>query len=116
MFQIKTASTAGGDTYEKIARIAFANLTNGNWIQVVNIYDPTRLPNSVFINVTVNCSCGDSRVSEDYGLFETYPLRPGENLSSVANASGAPAELLQRFNPGSNFSAGSGIVFVPAKG
>ncbi|KAL3521925.1 hypothetical protein ACH5RR_014759 [Cinchona calisaya] len=108
--------TQGGDTYEKIARIAFANLTNGYWIEVVNTYDPTRLPNFVFINVTVNCSCGDSHISKDFGLFETYPLRPGESLSSLANASGVSAELLQRFNLGSDFSAGQGIVFVPAKG
>ncbi|KAA8520132.1 hypothetical protein F0562_014388 [Nyssa sinensis] len=46
--------------------------------------------------------------SADYGLFATYPLRPGENLSSVAMESGVQAELLQRFNPGSDFGAGTG--------
>ncbi|KAI5672996.1 hypothetical protein M9H77_13360 [Catharanthus roseus] len=105
-----------GDTYVKIARIAFSNLTNAYWIQLVNTYDPTRVPDFIIINVTVNCSCGDTSVSKDYGLFATYPLHSGENLSSVATASGVPPVLLQRFNPGSDFSSGSGIVFVPAKG
>ncbi|CAI9086830.1 OLC1v1020749C2 [Oldenlandia corymbosa var. corymbosa] len=107
--------TQAGDTYKNIARIAFSNLTNADWIQAVNTYDPPGILPYVIINVTVNCSCGDRKVSGDYGLFETYPLRDGENLSSVAMASGVSADLLQKFNPGINFSAGSGIVFVPAK-
>lgn len=69
------------------------------------------------INVTVNCSCGDAGVSEEYGLFDTYPLRDGESLQSVATRFGLAGkeELLQRFNPGVNFSTGKGIVFVPVK-
>lgn len=105
-----------GDTYVKISRMAFSNLTNSYWMQSVNTYDPTRIPDFAIINVTVNCSCGESKVSKDYGLFATYPLRADDNLSSVATAAGIPADLLQRFNPKSNFSSGSGIVFVPAKG
>ncbi|CAK9137260.1 unnamed protein product [Ilex paraguariensis] len=105
-----------GDTYYKVARVAFSNLTTEYWVQRVNTYDPTQVPDFAHINVTVNCSCGDKHVSKDYGLFATYPLRVDENLSSVATKSGVPAELLLRFNPGSNFNAGSGLVFVPAKG
>ncbi|XP_065878559.1 lysM domain receptor-like kinase 3 [Euphorbia lathyris] len=109
-------TTQSGDTYDKIARIAFSNLTDEDWIHRVNVYDPTRIPDNVPINVTVNCSCGDKSVSMKYGLFATYPLLSGENLSSLAADSGVVSELLQRYNPGLDFSGGSGIAYVPAKG
>ncbi|KAL2475689.1 Chitin elicitor receptor kinase 1 [Abeliophyllum distichum] len=112
-FEYKTQS---GDTYAKVAGLAFANLTTQYWIQRVNNYEPTQIPDFAPINVTINCSCGDRHVSKDYGLFTTYPLRPGEDLASVANESELPADLLQRFNPQSDFGAGSGNVFLPAKG
>ncbi|KAH0772089.1 hypothetical protein KY290_016070 [Solanum tuberosum] len=95
--------------------MAFANLTAEYWLKRVNNYDPTNIPNYAMINVTVNCSCGDGEVSDDYGLFATYPIRPGENLSTVAVGSGVSAELLEKFNPGLDFGSGSGIVFVPAR-
>ncbi|KAA8515547.1 hypothetical protein F0562_018842 [Nyssa sinensis] len=107
--------TQPDDTYGKVARVVFANLTTVDWVIRVNVYDPAQIPSFVPINVTVNCSCGDGHLSNDYGLFVTYPLRPGENLSSLAAESGVPAELLQRFNPGSDFGAGTGPVFVPAR-
>lgn len=108
--------TQTGDTYDRVATTVFANLTTEDWVQRVNVYEPTRIPNGATINVTVNCSCGDGHVSKDYGLFSTYPLRPGESLSTVADESGVAGEVLQRFNPGEDFSAGNGLVFVPAKG
>nr|POF22829.1 lysm domain receptor-like kinase 3 [Quercus suber] len=111
-----TYITQFGDTYDSIAKFPYSNLTNKDWLQRVNSYQPTRIPDYVPINVTVNCSCGDRHVSKDYALFATYPLRPGEDLSSVAAESGVPAHLLELYNPGSNFSAGNGLVFVPAKG
>lgn len=104
------------DTYLRIARKAFANLTTGDWVHRVNIYVDTRIPNNAALNVTVNCSCGDRRVSKDYGLFVTYPLRPEDNLSSIAAESGLLADLLQRYNLGTNFNSGTGIVYLPAKG
>ncbi|KAL0328757.1 UNVERIFIED_CONTAM: Malonyl-CoA decarboxylase, mitochondrial [Sesamum calycinum] len=104
------------DTYSNVARFAFANLTTDYWIQRVNVYDPIQVPDSVPINVTVNCSCGDRHVSRDYGLFATYPLRAGESLQSLAAETGVPGNLLERFNEGLHFSPGSGIVFLPAKG
>ncbi|XP_062160386.1 lysM domain receptor-like kinase 3 isoform X2 [Alnus glutinosa] len=108
--------TQFGDTYDKVAQKVFANLTTEDWVHRVNTYAPTQIPDYVPINVTVNCSCGDRKVSKDYGLFMTYPLRPGENLSTVAAESGLPAMLLEMYNPGSNFSAGTGLVYLPAKG
>ncbi|KAK0579404.1 hypothetical protein LWI29_025929 [Acer saccharum] len=110
-----TYLTQPGDTYEKVAGTAFANLTTRDWVQRVNKFEPTQIPANVSINVTVNCSCGNRQVSKDYGLFSTYPLRPGDNLSVVADQSSVPADLLEKFNPSSNFSAGSGIVYVPAE-
>ncbi|KAI5570189.1 hypothetical protein BDE02_11G009600 [Populus trichocarpa] len=107
--------TQSGDTYHKIARNAFSNLTTEDWVHRVNIYDITEIPNYVPINVTVNCTCGDKQVSRDYGLFATYPLRPGENLSSLEAESGVPADLLEKYNLGTDFNAGGGIVYVPAK-
>ncbi|XVF27939.1 hypothetical protein REPUB_Repub14bG0152500 [Reevesia pubescens] len=111
-----TYFTQFGDTYDKIASNSFANLTTEDWVRRVNVYDATRIPDHETINVTVNCSCGDGQVSRDYGLFSTYPLRPGENLSFIAAESNVSADLLGRYNPGSNFSAGTGLIFVPAKG
>ncbi|KAJ4703971.1 putative Receptor protein kinase [Melia azedarach] len=111
-----TYRTQFGDTYKKIASFAFANLTTEDWVRRVNVYEPTRIPDYALINVTVNCSCGDKSTSRDYGLFTTYPLRTGENLSFIAAESGVAAALIQRYNPGINFSAGTGLAFVPAKG
>ncbi|KAJ0621385.1 putative protein kinase RLK-Pelle-LysM family [Helianthus annuus] len=107
--------TQVGDTYSKVAKEVFANLTDEYWVQLVNIFDPAQIPDFADVNVTVNCTCGDKHVSKDYGLFATYPLQPGEDLWSLSKDSGVPMMLLERFNPGSNFSAGSGPVFVPAK-
>ncbi|KAG6420499.1 hypothetical protein SASPL_117030 [Salvia splendens] len=108
--------TQKDDTYSRVAKFVFANLTTDYWIQRVNVYDPTQVPDSVPINVTVNCSCGDPKVIRVYGLFATYPLLPGETLMSLAADTGVPPELLKEFNPVSNFEAGSGTVFLPAKG
>lgn len=108
--------TQRDDTYVKVASFVFANLTTDVWIQRVNYYDPNQVPDFVPINVTVNCSCGDGRVSTDYGLFATYPLLKGESLAGLAMETGVSADLLQRFNQGVDFNAGSGIVFLPARG
>lgn len=109
-------TTQFGDTYDRIAERAFSNLTTEDWVHRVNEYPPTRIPDDVQINVTVNCSCGNRRVSMKYGLFATYPLRDGENLSTVAAAAGITDDLVRRYNPAADFSAGTGLVFVPAKG
>ncbi|GLT33532.1 hypothetical protein SLA2020_081130 [Shorea laevis] len=105
-----------GDTYDKVAQTYYANLTTGDWLQKVNSYDQHKLQPKMEIKVMVNCSCGDERVSKNYGLFMTYPLRQGDSLSSVAEEAGVLPEILQKYNPEVDFSAGSGLVFVPAKG
>ncbi|KAL5076242.1 hypothetical protein RYX36_015226 [Vicia faba] len=103
-----------GDTYESVAGSNYANLTSVQELRNFNSYPPNNIPDTGTLNVTVNCSCGDREIG-DYGLFVTYPLRPGETLGSVANSTKLDPGLLQRYNPGVNFNQGSGLVFIPGK-
>lgn len=107
---------AAEDTYISIATQNYSNLTTAEWLQKFNPYKPTSIPDSGTLNVTINCSCGNSEVSKDYGLFITYPLRPEDSLQSIANKTGVESELLLQYNPGVNFSHGSGLVYIPGKG
>ncbi|XP_061338163.1 lysM domain receptor-like kinase 3 [Gastrolobium bilobum] len=108
-------SYAAGDTYDLIAKMYYANLTTVELLQRFNSYDPNDITLNAKLNVTVNCSCGNTQISEDYGLFITYPLRPGDNMQNIANETNLEAELLQNYNPGVNFSKESGIVFIPGR-
>lgn len=114
-----TYTIKSGDTYQKIATEYYANLTTVSELLQYNSYNPNNLPDTNgLLNVTVNCSCGDSSVSMDYGLFISYPLRPEDTLTSVltqTNLSTDMADLVQKYNPGVNFSQGSGLVYVPGK-
>jgi len=103
------------DSYEYVARTVYSNLTDVAWLRSFNSYPPDNIPDTATLNVTVNCSCGNSDVS-DYGLFITYPLRTGETLGSVASAVSLDSGLLQRYNPSVNFNQGSGLVYIPGKG
>ncbi|KAI3703998.1 hypothetical protein L1987_74199 [Smallanthus sonchifolius] len=103
------------DTYPSIAETRYANLTTADWIQRFNSYDRYRLPDDANINVTVNCSCGDGSISKDYGLFVTYPLRPGETLDSISSAANLSSDLIRSFNPDVNFSQGSGLIYIPGR-
>ncbi|KAF7815378.1 lysM domain receptor-like kinase 3 isoform X1 [Senna tora] len=105
-----------GDTYTTVANQSYSNLTTDSFLQSSNSYRPTNIPDSGTLNVTVNCSCGNSKVSKDYGLFVTYPLRDDDSLESIANQSDLDPVLLQRYNPGVNFSKGSGLVYIPGRG
>ncbi|KAI9095330.1 hypothetical protein K1719_026364 [Acacia pycnantha] len=104
-----------GDTYALIANQNYANLTTVSMLESANRYSPENIPESGTLNVTVNCSCGDSKVSKEYGLFVTYPLRAEDSLDSIANMTGLHQELLQRYNPGVDFNKGSGLVYIPGK-
>ncbi|KAA8524730.1 hypothetical protein F0562_011153 [Nyssa sinensis] len=104
-----------GDTYDRVANVYYANLTTTQWLERFNSYNPNLIPDTGRLNVTVSCSCGDSSVSKDYGLFVTYPLRPGETLESIATQTNLSANLLQRYNQNVNFSAGSGLVYIPGR-
>ncbi|KAL5065678.1 hypothetical protein RYX36_027415 [Vicia faba] len=80
-----------------------------------NSYDPNHIPAKAKVNVTVNCSCGNSQISKDYGLFVIYPLRSMDTLEKITNESKLDEGLIQNFNPNVNFSRGSGIVFIPGR-
>ncbi|TMW93234.1 hypothetical protein EJD97_011997 [Solanum chilense] len=108
--QVKTSTT-----YPRITRLYCSNLTTVEKLQESNSYDPNNVPVNSIVKVIVNCSCGNSHVSKDYGLFITYPLRPGENLVTLANDFSLPQKLLEDYNPEANFSSGSGLVFIPGK-
>ncbi|XWS75771.1 hypothetical protein CRYUN_Cryun01aG0120900 [Craigia yunnanensis] len=106
------------DTYEKIASLYYSNLTTVEWLQQFNVYEANEMPDNVKLNVTVNCSCGDSSVSKDFGLFITYPLRPGETLDTVLNQTNLSEDvegLVQSYNKGVNFSQGDDLVYIPGK-
>ncbi|WVZ91960.1 hypothetical protein U9M48_038063 [Paspalum notatum var. saurae] len=107
-----------GDTYASIAA-NFANLTTADWLSQANSYPANNIPDTATVNVTVNCSCGDASISPDYGLFLTYPLSDGQNLTSIAqnNSFSSPADLqlLNEYNPGMSTNT-SGLIFIPVKG
>lgn len=105
-----------GDHYEGLSKVYYSNLTTVEMMMRFNAYQPETIPIGAELNVLVNCSCGRSDVSKDYGLFVTYPLRSGESLSSLANELGLPQRFLQDYNSGVDFGSGSGLVFVPGKG
>ncbi|CAN0914422.1 LysM domain receptor-like kinase 3 [Linum grandiflorum] len=108
--------TVTGDTYDRIAGRNYANLTTVDWLRRFNTYPAENIPDTnAVVNVTVNCSCGDSLISREYGLFVTYPLQQGDSLDSLARSSNVSGELLQRYNAGVNFSSGRGLVYVPGR-
>lgn len=109
-------SAAAGDTYDSIAKVTYANLTTVELLRRFNSYGQNGIPTNGKVNVTVNCSCGNSQVSQDYGLFITYPLMPDDSLHDIANDTHLDAQLLQNYNPGVNFSQENGIVFIPGRG
>ncbi|XP_052108117.1 lysM domain receptor-like kinase 3 isoform X1 [Arachis duranensis] len=108
-------SVLSSDTYDTIANWSYSNLVTAEWLQNTNTYSPNNIPYPATVNVTVNCSCGNGDVSKDYGLFITYPLRHEDSLESIANKTKIDAKLLQGYNPGVNFSKGSGLVYIPGK-
>ncbi|XP_042976080.1 lysM domain receptor-like kinase 3 isoform X1 [Carya illinoinensis] len=106
------------DTYDTVAQQRYANLTTTDMLMKFNTYDPNRIPDVGTMSIPVNCSCGNSAVSKEFGLFATYPLRPGDTLELVAAEAGLNSSyttLLQSYNPGVNFSQGSGVVYIPGK-
>ncbi|XP_049934071.1 chitin elicitor receptor kinase 1 [Nymphaea colorata] len=104
-----------GDTYEKISD-HYSNLTSSAWLQATNSYPETRIPDTGSLNVTINCSCGNAEVSPNYGLFLTYPLTAGDNVSGLSSQYNVTADLLQKYNPSVDFKLGSGLVFIPVQG
>ncbi|KAG6750085.1 hypothetical protein POTOM_047163 [Populus tomentosa] len=103
------------NTYTDVANTYYANLTTIPSLVYFNNYSEFNIPDNGKLNVSVNCSCGDSSVSKDYGLFMTYPLQPNDTLESIANQTNVTQELLQRYNVGFDFSRETGVVYIPTK-
>nr|XP_009775045.1 PREDICTED: chitin elicitor receptor kinase 1 isoform X2 [Nicotiana sylvestris] len=103
-----------GDTYAQVAS-NYSDLTTVDLLKRFNSHPENNIPDDVTLKVVVNCSCGNKDVSKDFGLFVTYPLRPEDNLTAVASTANISAELIRSYNPGANFSAGKGIVFIPGR-
>lgn len=110
-----TYDVVSGDNYETIAEQYYSNLTTVQLLRRFNSYPDFNIPDTGQLNVTVNCSCGDKDVSKAFGLFVTYPLRPGESLESVALASNLSSALVRSYNPTANFSDGTSVVYIPGK-
>ncbi|XP_049351791.1 lysM domain receptor-like kinase 3 [Solanum verrucosum] len=108
-------NVSANDTYDLIARRRYSSLTNKELLMRDNSYPDNNIPDHVTLNVTVNCSCGNKDVSKDYGLFITYPMRPGENLSYIALVTNTSSKLIEMYNPMANFSAGSGLLYIPGR-
>ncbi|CAM8993428.1 unnamed protein product [Rhodiola kirilowii] len=109
-------SVQPGDYYSLIAETYYSNLATYEWLEKFNSYPEDDIPDTnAVINVTVNCSCGDSSISKDYGLFITYPLMETDTPESIANESGISQDLFSRYNPNADFAAGSGLVYIPGK-
>ncbi|KAH7511285.1 hypothetical protein FEM48_ZijujUnG0028100 [Ziziphus jujuba var. spinosa] len=87
-----------GNTYKEIAQTYYANLTTIDSLAHFNSYNPNNIPLSGQIKVIVNCSCGDSAISKDYGLFITYPIQEEDSLESIAANESIDPQLLQRYN------------------
>nr|ASM47288.1 lysm-containing receptor kinase 3.3 [Trema orientale] len=109
-------NVVSSDTYQKVVS-KYSNLTTVQSLTESNPqYDPNNIPDvNGKLNVTVNCSCGNSQISKAYGLFISYPLRWDDTLDKIATAQNISADLISKYNPGVNFSQGSGLVFIPGK-
>ncbi|KAM3290496.1 lysM domain receptor-like kinase 3 isoform X1 [Capsicum chacoense] len=102
-------TVSSGDSYGYIAEHRYSHLITAEWLMWFNNN------RAVTLMVIVNCSCGNEHVSKDYGLFITYPMKPGENLKSIALNTNTSSELIQMYNPGLNFSAGTGLLYIPGR-
>ncbi|CAN4103659.1 unnamed protein product [Withania somnifera] len=110
-YEVKT-----GDTYELVTR-NYSDLTTVDSMKKFNSFPENNIPNGVSLRVVVNCSCGNRDVSEDFGLFITYPVRAEDNLTSVASAANVSGEIILRYNPGadSKLNFGQGIIYIPGR-
>ncbi|KAG6549898.1 hypothetical protein Mapa_008406 [Marchantia paleacea] len=107
------------DTVAQIAQLRYQDLSREEWIvQASDLNNVETIYAGLKVTVPVNCSCGDPAVSPDYGLFLTYPIRDGDNMTTIAQQFETNETLLQRYNPSikwSNLSPSTDIIFIPQK-
>nr|GMC58760.1 26S protease regulatory subunit 8 homolog A [Ipomoea batatas] len=102
-------SIQAGDTLYIISTMHYSNLTTFQWLSKFDnilVEDVFTMAPGVKLDVIINCSCGNGDLPNNYDLFITYPLSPGESLQSVAKAANVSEDLVRRYNQGVNFSAG----------
>ncbi|KAK4369349.1 hypothetical protein RND71_013141 [Anisodus tanguticus] len=104
------------DTYGLVTS-NYSDLTTVDLMKRFNSFPENNIPDTATLNVTVNCYCGDSNVSKDYGLFVTYPIRAEDNLTSVASAANVSEAIIRRYNPEADakLDKGEGIIFIPGR-
>ncbi|KAL2629729.1 hypothetical protein R1flu_014415 [Riccia fluitans] len=107
------------DTITEIAEDLYENLSRNEWISKANpsIKDTT-IYEGLRLNIPVNCSCGDPDISLEYGLFVTYPLRSGDNVSGLAEQFQTDELTIQKYNPSVNWnrlSPGEDIIYIPQR-
>eukprot|EP00249_Psilotum_nudum_P023097 c28746_g1_i1 orf=348-2288(-) len=106
-----------GDTATTIAQVKYEFLSTTEWMSAVNTQDINEIyPNNV-LNVPVNCSCGNPKVSKAYGLFATYVAEDNDSLARLSEKFNISANLLQQYNSVdlNNLQTHASIVFAPEK-
>lgn len=104
------------NSYTNISTDIYQNLTQPSWIATGSDF----VKAGAYLNIPVNCSCGDPGVNSSYGLFLTYPVVAGTggNLNGIASGFNTSTELLRRFNPNIVWdnSQPTQYAFIPVPG
>lgn len=104
---------SGADTVNNISSVIYQNLTTPSAILEAS-------SSGSYLQIPINCSCGDPTVSSDYGLFLTYVVAAGKagNVSGIASDYNTTQELLKQYNPNVVWdnSQPNQIAFIPVTG
>lgn len=96
-------------TYEKLStESAVAAASNVANVNLINVGDT--------LNIPVKCYCGDPSVNSSYGLFTTYVVHSGDQLSALASNFSVDADLITKYNPSISTLQADQIIFIPARG
>lgn len=116
-YEICVMQILSGDTLDLIVSRDYQNLTTVRAITIASNLDSSgRITAGNPLTVPVTCFCGDPSINKAYGLFATYVVQAGDQLTGLASAFGVSAEDLSRFNLNVQDLSPNSIIFVPAKG
>jgi LysM repeat protein len=104
------------DDIESITSTVYEDLTQKNWVATWNaLADPNFILTGADFKIPVKCFCGNPSVSLSYGLFLTYVLAGGHNLSSLASEFNTTEALLRNYNPSVNWNDSQTVqyAFIP---
>lgn len=112
---------SGGDTVNNITSVVYQNLTTTSAIlEASSLSNANSITTGSYLQIPINCSCGDPTVSSDYGLFLTYVVAAGKagNVSGIASDYNTTQELLKQYNPNVVWdnSQPNQIAFIPVTG